>query len=545
MRFPQDAPPPLILLVDDQSVTFRMLERLFRGEQWARLAYCQDPAEALQQIQTLQPMTVLVDLFMPVVDGLTLLSQIRAIPELNDLPVVMLSSEESPQTKAQAFEMGATDYLIKLPERIELLARLKSLVGFRQAARDLRESESRYQLLYAGLRDAVFIAQLESGEILDCNPEAERLTGRSHEALIGAPITQLHPAEEIGAADAPTFLERLLRGEQAGELSVAAPSSDAARYVDITAIPFEQGCQKRALLIYRDVSERHAAQQTLERQVTWRTAELSDALQKLGSEMEERKLAQAASAVAQSRYQELFNNLSLGVAVYRAVGDGADFQFVDFNPAAARLEGVSRDEVIGKSVLICFPGVKSFGLFDVFVRVWRSGMPEQHPISLYHDERVHAWRENYVYKLPSGELVAVYQDLTAQKRAEEDLLASRDAVQKRLADQQQVCQALQQALPGALAILDSGGVVMSANAAFAAQLGRDMARIIGQSIDSLLDLGAAKAYQQARTRLSPEHPAERFGDGERFDGAPDWMLRAVYAQDGRVIELLLMGGPDA
>ncbi|MBW1908532.1 MAG: PAS domain-containing protein [Deltaproteobacteria bacterium] len=73
-----------------------------------------------------------------------------------------------------------------------------------------------------------------------------------------------------------------------------------------------------------------------------------------------------------------------------------------------------------------FPEVKEFGLFDVFKRVWETGKPEDQPISLYKDQRIAGWRENYVYKLPSGEIVAVYDDITERKRVEEALQESEE-----------------------------------------------------------------------------------------------------------------------
>jgi len=71
-----------------------------------------------------------------------------------------------------------------------------------------------------------------------------------------------------------------------------------------------------------------------------------------------------------------------------------------------------------------FPGVKEFGLFDVFQRVWKTGKSEHHPITLYKDNWIEGWRENYVYKLPSGEIVAVYEDVTERKKAEQKLKES-------------------------------------------------------------------------------------------------------------------------
>ena len=120
----------------------------------------------------------------------------------------------------------------------------------------------------------------------------------------------------------------------------------------------------------------------------------------------------------QAKFSALFDNVSSGVAIYEAKNDGEDFVFVDFNTAAEEIEHLKKDELIGKSVTEVFPGVKEFGLFEVFQRVYKTGTPEHLPISIYKDERVAGWRENYVYRLPSGQIVAVYDDVSARKRNE-------------------------------------------------------------------------------------------------------------------------------
>ncbi len=134
----------------------------------------------------------------------------------------------------------------------------------------------------------------------------------------------------------------------------------------------------------------------------------------------------------EARYKSLVENMSNAVAIYEAVDDGADFIFADFNAAGERIERLRRDSVIGRSILDVFPAVKDFGLYDVIQRVWRTGVPQHHAISQYKDQRIEGWRENFVYKLPSGEIVAVYSDETARKQAEEALLEERDKSQRYL-----------------------------------------------------------------------------------------------------------------
>ncbi|MGA2368453.1 MAG: PAS domain-containing protein [Dehalococcoidia bacterium] len=134
----------------------------------------------------------------------------------------------------------------------------------------------------------------------------------------------------------------------------------------------------------------------------------------------------------QEHYRQLMDHISSGVVVYEAVRAGEDFIIKDINRAAEKIEKISKDAVMGKSVLEVFPGIREFGLFDVFQRVWQTGKSERHAISLYRDERVSGWKENYVYKSPAGDVVAVYDDITVSKGLQEKLRASEEA--KQLAD---------------------------------------------------------------------------------------------------------------
>ncbi|BBJ00066.1 hypothetical protein FGKAn22_17580 [Ferrigenium kumadai] len=124
---------------------------------------------------------------------------------------------------------------------------------------------------------------------------------------------------------------------------------------------------------------------------------------------------------SQSTLTALFESMSSGAVVYRASADGQDFVVASVNRAAERIENMRRKNLVGKNVVEIFPGIEEFGLLDVFKRVWQSGEPEQVPVAFYQDGRISGWRENYVYKLPSGELVSIYDDVTEKLQAEQEL----------------------------------------------------------------------------------------------------------------------------
>ncbi|MEJ5365655.1 MAG: ATP-binding protein [Desulfosoma sp.] len=121
-------------------------------------------------------------------------------------------------------------------------------------------------------------------------------------------------------------------------------------------------------------------------------------------------------------FREIFEHASTGIAVYEAVDDGEDFIFKDINPAGARIGRLPREAHLGRRVTEVYPGVRDLGLLKVFREVYRTGVPQRLPISMYQDSRIALWVENYVCKLPSGEILAVYEDETARKRAEHEKL---------------------------------------------------------------------------------------------------------------------------
>ena len=72
-----------------------------------------------------RPTVILQDLVLPEIDGLDLVDRYRAEPRTRDVPVIVLSTREEPRTKADAFARGASDYIVKLPDTLELVARIR------------------------------------------------------------------------------------------------------------------------------------------------------------------------------------------------------------------------------------------------------------------------------------------------------------------------------------------------------------------------------------------------------------------------------------
>ncbi|MFO0953979.1 MAG: SpoIIE family protein phosphatase [Isosphaeraceae bacterium] len=114
-----------VLLIDDQPIIGEAVRRMLAGEEDITFNYCKDATKALDEAKRLKPTVILQDLVMPEIDGLTLVKLFREDAATREIPMIVLSTKEEPKVKADAFALGANDYIVKLPDRLELLARIR------------------------------------------------------------------------------------------------------------------------------------------------------------------------------------------------------------------------------------------------------------------------------------------------------------------------------------------------------------------------------------------------------------------------------------
>jgi putative two-component system response regulator len=115
----------VVFLVDDQAMVGKVVEHMLKREEDIEFHFCQDPTEAIARACELKPTVILQDLVMPEIDGLDLVRLYRETEATRLVPLIVLSSREEPVTKAEAFARGANDYLVKLPDPIEMIARIR------------------------------------------------------------------------------------------------------------------------------------------------------------------------------------------------------------------------------------------------------------------------------------------------------------------------------------------------------------------------------------------------------------------------------------
>jgi DNA-binding response OmpR family regulator len=121
-QVPADRQAISVLLVDDQRLVGAALERLLAGEQDIALHCCYNAVDAIARANEIAPTVILQDLVLPAIDGLTLVRMFRANPPTAGTPIIVLSGNDDSETRARALAGGATDYLVKLPAKSDLVA---------------------------------------------------------------------------------------------------------------------------------------------------------------------------------------------------------------------------------------------------------------------------------------------------------------------------------------------------------------------------------------------------------------------------------------
>jgi two-component system chemotaxis family response regulator WspR len=157
--YPQASPAPgavVVLLVDDQMIVARAVRQLFAEDRDIAFHYCPSPHLAVEHAESLRPTVILQDLVMPDISGLELVRMYRATPSTAEIPIIVLSTREDPITKSHAFAEGANDYLVKLPDRIELVARVRYHSRAYRALTELRDQAIRDGLTGVWNRKMIF-----------------------------------------------------------------------------------------------------------------------------------------------------------------------------------------------------------------------------------------------------------------------------------------------------------------------------------------------------------------------------------------------------
>jgi len=219
---PEGAPPPLafaallrtelargnlkaakIAIIDDEPTNVKVVQKYLQSEGYEDFTTLVDPVPAVDVISSQQPDLVLLDVMMPRVSGLEVLSSIRADERFVDLPVIILPAATDRETRMEALRRGATDFLTKPLDGAELLARVRNALVTKSCQDRLKSYAWNVEL--GRVIESTSVTETYSEVLHDLAAAAERVgEARSHiqrvTRLTRALATELEGWREEGLA---------------------------------------------------------------------------------------------------------------------------------------------------------------------------------------------------------------------------------------------------------------------------------------------------------------------------------------------------------
>ncbi|MDQ6623079.1 MAG: response regulator [Verrucomicrobiota bacterium] len=159
-------PKMKIMIVDDEPLNVALLEDILAGSGYSRIQSVTDPRLAQQTWESFLPDLVLLDLNMPFIDGFTLLESLRVLSRELFLPIAILTADASEETKRRALRAGATDFLLKPFDAVEVLLRIGNML-------EIRQRHLQLEMQRGALQDAM---RERASELREARPEVAHVT---------------------------------------------------------------------------------------------------------------------------------------------------------------------------------------------------------------------------------------------------------------------------------------------------------------------------------------------------------------------------------
>jgi len=130
-----------ILLVDDNPVNSKFIGLILKKNSGYRIVSVSDGSRCIKKAQEIKPDLILLDIQMPGMNGIEVCKVLKMNKQTRDIPVIFVTANTDDETLEEAFESGGTDYVCKPVNKIELLARVKSVLLHKKLEKKLLQEE--------------------------------------------------------------------------------------------------------------------------------------------------------------------------------------------------------------------------------------------------------------------------------------------------------------------------------------------------------------------------------------------------------------------
>ena len=278
---------PRILVVEDNAEMRRFICEALQAE--FRVEAAPDGASALNAAIASPPDLLVTDLMLPRLGGDRLVEAMRSIPELADVPVLVLSAKDDAMLRARLLAGAVQDYVTKPFSAHELRARVRNLATMKRARDDLRRellsqsndltqltrhliesrralqvSEHRWWTIYEHSPVGIALVRV-GGSIQAANPALKAMLGYSDEEILRCSLQRITPVEDWAATQ--RRIGRLLAGEmQEYHLQRRLQRKDGALVwanASVSLVPGSQDAERLLVVVAEDITDRKLAEQAL------------------------------------------------------------------------------------------------------------------------------------------------------------------------------------------------------------------------------------------------------------------------------------------
>jgi len=227
------------------------------------------------------------------------------------------------------------------------------------------------------------------------------------------------------------------------------------------------------------------------------------------------------------KLEGIIDNTKNGVAIFRAIENANNFIYTGLNKAGSELDEITKEEVFGRKISDVLPGAYEFGLIESLKNVWETGKPEILPLKQYNDGRISGWREYYIFKIKTGEVVVVYSDLS------DSIVNQREASKYKTAVEQSA---------NSIVITDIEGKIEYVNKSFCNLYGYKKEEVIGQNPRVLKSGNQSKIlYRELWENLIKGKSWSGEFENRTKDGNIVWVranISPIFDDDKNIINLL-------
>jgi|GEM_PF-5538619 len=435
-----------VLIVDDEKGMRDNLEAFIKldGHEVSTAA---DVEIALEKLKEGNFDVVVSDIIMPRMSGVTLLQKAREYCSYTQF--ILITGEPNVKTASEAVRLGAFDYIPKPVRGAELRQVVNAAAESARRQEKMRQYHSSLEGRVAESHRALEMSEEKLRTIINHIPiilwaldEEGRFTmseglgmaslGMTPETILGMKMADLYAEDREVEND----IRRAFAGET---FSTTRFVKNSVLDSFITSFPDEQGKIRSVIGVSLDVTERHRAEKAMRE--------------------------------SEERFKELFRSMRSGVVIYSVEEDGKRIIVKDINTAAEALDCIPREGIIGRELTEIFTQAKGLGFADKIIKVWSTGLPEHLEPYLVEEENFKGWRENYIYRLPSSEIISIFDDVSDRKEFE-----------SKLQEQIQFLEAVLDTIPDPFYYKDTECKYLGCNSAYEEFLGKTREELIGRNI---------------------------------------------------------------